>query len=330
MVYRTLVLRLVEIKGKDLFTIYDVENGGVCCCSKYTLEQLVKEYKQPVDGVMLKDDGTLQIIELNLDGAVRIRKSSIICENETKCSAEAILKGLDAKHYPRVKRERRTIGSIVELTIHHKESIVNDVVCKAIQVANNVFLTMNGLIFEQRNDKDYILTIKSSNGSDDEVKLLNSLRDLYDKSCDVEKMRTAVDNDVKRRMAYLEKEKQRIEEWRLSQYNSLDKRSILLYQEQKFLVNQYKYKGVTGEELCKYSFVGNNTVDIDYMRVLIERTSRSFIHTDGLIDRHPVTRGRRISKQEAINIVNGASYLSIDATDKNVIYINTVNDGDIF
>ena len=36
---------IVEVKGKDLYTIYDTEHKGVCCCSMYTLKQLVKDYK---------------------------------------------------------------------------------------------------------------------------------------------------------------------------------------------------------------------------------------------------------------------------------------------
>ena len=33
---------IVEKKEKDLYTIYDVENKGVCCCSLYTIKDLIQ------------------------------------------------------------------------------------------------------------------------------------------------------------------------------------------------------------------------------------------------------------------------------------------------
>lgn len=97
---------VLEIKDRDLFTIYDVEKKGVCCCSAYTLKQLL-EAKIDVIGCNVVN-GKLKVFECDLDGNKRSRKASNCCTDTTKRSFATIVKGLDEKHYPRVKTERKT------------------------------------------------------------------------------------------------------------------------------------------------------------------------------------------------------------------------------
>lgn len=96
---------VIEIKDKDLFTIYDVENKGVCCCSAYTLKQLLSDHNEVLGCKVV--NGKLNVFECDLDGNKRSRKASNCCTDTTKRSAVTIEKGLDEEHYPRVKTERK-------------------------------------------------------------------------------------------------------------------------------------------------------------------------------------------------------------------------------
>lgn len=96
---------VIEIKDKDLFTIYDVEHKGVCCCSAYTLKQLLSDHNEVLGCQVV--NGKLNVFECDLDGNKRSRKASNCCTDTTKRSAVTIEKGLDEAHYPRVKTERK-------------------------------------------------------------------------------------------------------------------------------------------------------------------------------------------------------------------------------
>lgn len=96
---------VIEIKDKDLFTIYDVENKGVCCCSAYTLKQLLSDHNEVLGCQVV--NGKLNVFECDLDGNKRSRKASNCCTDTTKRSAVTIEKGLDEAHYPRLKTERK-------------------------------------------------------------------------------------------------------------------------------------------------------------------------------------------------------------------------------
>lgn len=96
---------LIEIKGKDLFTIYDVENKGVCCCSAYTLKQLLSDRNEVLGCQVV--NGTLNVFECDLSGNKRAKKAPNCCSDLTKRSAVTIEKGLDETHYPRLKAERK-------------------------------------------------------------------------------------------------------------------------------------------------------------------------------------------------------------------------------
>ena len=96
---------VIEIKDKDLFTIYDVEHKGVCCCSAYTLKQLLNDHNEVLGCQVV--NGKLNVFECDLDGNKRSRKASNCCTDTTKRSAVTIEKGLDETHYPRLKTERK-------------------------------------------------------------------------------------------------------------------------------------------------------------------------------------------------------------------------------
>ena len=96
---------VIEIKDKDLFTIYDVEHKGVCCCSAYTLKQLLSDHNEVLGCQVV--NGKLNVFECDLDGNKRSRKASNCCTDTTKRSAVTIEKGLDEAHYPRLKTERK-------------------------------------------------------------------------------------------------------------------------------------------------------------------------------------------------------------------------------
>ena len=96
---------VIEIKDKDLFTIYDVEHKGVCCCSAYTLKQLLSDHNEVLGCQVV--NGKLNVFECDLYGNKRSRKASNCCTDTTKRSAVTIEKGLDEAHYPRLKAERK-------------------------------------------------------------------------------------------------------------------------------------------------------------------------------------------------------------------------------
>lgn len=106
---------LVEIKDKDLFTIYDVKNKGVCCCSAYTLKQLLSDHNEVIGCQIV--NGKLTVFECDLDGNKRVRKASSFCDDITKRSAVTIERGLDERHYPRVKSERKSKQNDVSFII---------------------------------------------------------------------------------------------------------------------------------------------------------------------------------------------------------------------
>ena len=52
-----MVLRLVEVKSNNLYVLYDADGKGVCCCTKYTINQLLNDYNQTIDGVTKTPSG---------------------------------------------------------------------------------------------------------------------------------------------------------------------------------------------------------------------------------------------------------------------------------
>jgi hypothetical protein len=165
-------LKIVEIKGPDLYTIYDSDNGGVCCCSRYTILQLINEFKQDIDGVSIDSKGRLSVTEVGLDGTVRLKKAPILCTAITKRSATTIIKGLDEKHYTRVKQERRSAGSYVELTYVLNSS---EHTRKAIQTAPAAYVTTDGCVINSTQQNVKIASVSVCTPSDDEKQLLDTL-----------------------------------------------------------------------------------------------------------------------------------------------------------
>ena len=167
-----ITLRIVEVKGNDLYTIYDADNGGVCCCSRYTILQLINDYKQNIDGVTIDSKGRLTVTEVGLDGTVRSKKAPIICADTTKRSATTIIKGLDEKHYPRVKQERRSTGSYVYLTYALNRA---EFTRKAIQVAPDAYITIDGCVINSTQQDAKIVAVSVCTPDGDDKQLLDTL-----------------------------------------------------------------------------------------------------------------------------------------------------------
>ena len=143
---------VIEIKDKDLFTIYDVENKGICCCSAYTLKQLLSNHNEVLGCQVV--NGKLNVFECDLSGNKRAKKAPNCCSDTTKRSAVTIEKGLDEAHYPRVKAERKLdVSSVTSKTktINGVDLHINDV--KRFDLKDS---SVTGMIieFDERNVRE--------------------------------------------------------------------------------------------------------------------------------------------------------------------------------
>lgn len=82
---------ILERKGSDLFVIYDMQTKGKCCCSLYTIKQLV-EMGHSVYGYRVIN-GRAVIDECTINGEVRVTKK-VYDIDLTKRSASTIIKGI--------------------------------------------------------------------------------------------------------------------------------------------------------------------------------------------------------------------------------------------
>lgn len=280
---------IVEIKQKDLYTIYDVENKGVCCCSTYTLAQL-QSAGHKITGFTVNSDGKYGVKECGLDGKPRTKKAPIICADETKRSAVTIAKGLDEKHYPRVKQERS--GEAADKTVVTTAQTYNVVIAKnqvvpmrvgdifkfGLQTERNEQLTeFVGVItdvhtynaFGNQDDQRYVLSVVTKDGLS--VANINANQVLFVNSCRLTPdVRNALNNvaDAVLKHTELQKQYNQIrEEQRQEERKIHDKYAPRYDKLNAKMQNQVQQKTSAMEKLMLL----NGTIDGRYMQEYIKQ-----------------------------------------------------------
>lgn len=86
---------VIEKRDNDRFVIYDIENKGSCCCSKYTMKQII-DAGHTIYGVRYNGEniGVNDIVPLLKNGQPRQRMEHYSLVPDTKRSAVTILQGL--------------------------------------------------------------------------------------------------------------------------------------------------------------------------------------------------------------------------------------------
>lgn len=339
--------RIVEIKNNDLYVIYDVDNGGVCCCSRYTLMKLISEYKQQIEGVKL-GKRNLEIQEVGLDGKLRMKKASVICEDETKRSAVTIMKGLSEKQYPRVKQERRSTGSYVKVEISATTNSKYTEELPALQVSGDTFLALNGCIYKSVSAKNmgvheqskkvndyFVKNVQNYTPTVAEKQLLTELYAVLEQQYAINNKTIVANNELDKQIAKLETEKEKLLQKKQQLNNTRDAENKAHIKEMQSIANRYKYKDIKGNELVEYSFMGSSTnsanrVSRECIRYVVERSKRKLLYTHGLAYRHPTTYKQPISKVRAMQIIDSADFLDVDATHSDTIYLNTYSENDMW
>lgn len=343
---------IVEIKEslKDTYVIYDMENKGVCCCSSYTIKQLI-ENNHTVYGAKYNDNGRLKISEVDLQGNLRTKKTGIICKDTTKRSMVTITKGLDEKHYPREVKTKRGNGSCVSIQIKSKDNkkfrLNNLCGCSheydefketGIQVSNGNIITSNGTVIsaefiKEINVKKAVFSsqIKVAEVEEEERKLLEYMYCIYEGILEQNRLITQKSDKIDKQLAELELEQARLKK---EQKNLLDKNFNEKEEKKKFLYDEcmkYQYRDLTGEELVKYSFHSKySTVSKEYIQVLLEKTSRPILYTLGYKWKNPTTQDVKITNEKALKILKNETLIDIDATNSDVIYMNEYSGNDMW
>lgn len=296
---------IVEKKNRDLFVIYDTTNGGVCCCSLYTIKQLVNDYHATIIGF----NGN-KVVECDLDGNVRNKKAPSMCEILTKRSASTIIKGLDEKHYPRTKTVRRCTGSIVEVEFKNETSI-------GIQLSNgDVCLIDNRIVF-----KSNIIKINVTTVDKETEKLLKTLITNKEEITKINNKKKKIEDSYDKKIEKLMKERDAI----LYELNTEIRNNN---ENSKRLCLDYKYKDVTGNEICNYSFCSKSDVSLEFMKVLIKKTTKPIVYTYGLGYRNPTTYRVPITKEKAFEYLDRCM---IDITaETTCIHINEFSGNDMW
>lgn len=109
---------VIEKRDNDRFVIYDIENKGSCCCSKYTMKQIIDAghtiYGVRYNGVNI---GVNDIVPLLKNGQPRQKMEHYSLVPDTKRSAVTILQGLTpSREEKRVMRE----------TLHKRDATIKD------------------------------------------------------------------------------------------------------------------------------------------------------------------------------------------------------------
>lgn len=328
-------LRLVEVKNDDLFVVYDVDNGGVCCCSRYTLMRLISEYKQQIEGVTL-GKRNLEIQEVGLlDGKLRMRKAPVICEDETKRSAVTIMKGLDAKHYPRIKVDRRGDGDLVKIKYNNR-------VILGIQVGQGEYLLEDFVYVSRRKtalsgigDVSGINTLTGIEGIDVETysdatekekQYMQQLKVRFEEVKELIKASDTRVNVMEQQINAMRKKIEVLTKQINEEKDDCKKKSKAIAKFAFGLYNDRRYAGITGEELGMFSFRGSvqgNLIPYEAIPYVLKRTKRKILYTDvrgyslNAIYREPIT------KEQALQIYEKRSYMDFDATDSDYIHITT-------
>lgn len=305
------VFCIVEKKDKDLFTIYDTENKGVCCCSLYTLKDLVKQGCK-INGFCFKN-GKVSIQEVGLDGTPRVKKAPIICEDTTKRSAVTILKGLDEKHYPRVKQNRKgvlgemTVGTVVDISYTCGDITTGTTGVIVKQQNKLMVMTLDGFLVQ----KEFIEDISKKQN------ITNYERIAFERMFKLCNMNESIYEERKNLEARL---------------NKLTEKKIEIDRELskvKQLYNKELYnETVIGNEEFKQSFHGG-MLNKPYVAAVINKTKRPLLYTYGYTWKNPTTLRKSITKEQALDILNKASLLDVTATKDN-IHLNEFSANDMW
>ena len=315
---------IIEIKDKDLFVIYDMGNKGVCCCTKYTITELLKMGHYIYGATIV--NGRLKILECDLNGNIRNKKASNCCDDLTKRSASTILKGLSEKQYPRVKQNRSGLkGECEPGTILLWEKLNRDgkrIKVYCIMLPNGSVILSNGYITSASDVNKDIENFKPVNDLNPNIKA--GLQELYtnrlknmELDLEIQKLQNEISKlNEKKNIINTEKE-------------NIVKKLRSAIDENIFQNNVSKMKEVvTGKEIEKMSFY-HGTFDRARAVAIIEKSSRKCVYTYGLGYRNPTTHNAPRTKKEAIAIVKAGSLIDISFAE-NVISINEYSENDMW
>lgn len=319
---------IIEIKDKDLYVIYDMLNKGVCCCSKYTIKELLNQGHQ-IYGVSVRND-KLNIVECDLQGNIREKKASNSCNDLTKRSASTISRGLDEKHYPRVKQNRSGMiglnnpGSMFLYHTTRKSKNSEDVIKYAVPC----ILMPNGDMMLKSGD---IMLSGEVNRNIDKFEPYNAKENVSNLFMQQYNSKLKI-NDLDVQINKLQGEITKLQGLKNEYINNMRKVSDslrLALAEEKMLedIEEYK-KQVTGKEVLNMSFY-DGTLNVTKAIAIIQKTSRKCRYTYGLKYRNPTTRDVIITKEKAIEKIKTGSLIDIHFRE-DVIDINEYSANDMW
>lgn len=316
---------IIEKKDKDLFVIYDTENKGACCCTGYTIKQLMEKHN--VQGATMKN-GRLNVIEVDLDGKPREKKAPNCCDDLTKRSASTIEKGLDEKHYPRVKQNRSGAKGLFASGDVFFWNGVNDKGEKIQQFCT--FMENGSMCFPNGKYMDALTVNKN-------IKAFTPITDTMSQTVkDFVKHSGKLKADIidcerqivlcQKRIETLQAHKTALETEFKSNYKCLMDVRKKEKEEARILELE---KVIKGNEIEKMDFYSGPQVDVPRAIAIIKKTKRKIVYTYGLKFRNPTTYEVPISKEKAIDIVRENGLLSIDFK-KDIIDIQEVSGSDMW
>lgn len=271
--------------------LYDEKNGGVCCCTIYTLNQLINMGHKIV-GFNGKD-----LYEVDLKGNARENKAPNMCEDLTKRSAVTISKGLDEKKYPRIKK----IRNVEHFKIYKVKDKHNTVTYGFYTPYGNLSLLTGELIKVQDLGNYTIEEVQNVNKAVKDTLL--KIRALREKS-----------RNCAEKIKMLEEERKEINN-EITKVCDNYKLGLIM-------------ENVTGNECMRMSFY-DGTLNRIKAKAIIQKTDRKILYTHGLKYRKPTTYMKDITKEEAYNLISRESFLDINMT-KDYIELNTYSENDMY
>ena len=315
---------IIEVKDKDLFVIYDMENKGACCCTKYTITELLK-MGHNICGAKIVN-GRLKIVECDLNGNIRNKKAPHCCDDLTKRSASTISKGLTEKQYPRVKQNRSGLkGEYDAGTIFFWNTVNSEgkkISLYAVMLPNGCVVRSNGDIIPASEVNKDISKFEPLTNVNPEIKA--GLMEIYNNTL----KRMEIDADIqglKDEIYKLEMKKSTL----ISEKDYVVKKLRSSIDDNIFQNKVSKMKeSVTGKEIEDMSFY-DGTLDRARAVAIIEKSSRKCVYTYGLSYRNPTTHNAPRTKKEAIAIVRNGSLVDVHFR-KDVISINEYSANDMW
>ena len=315
---------IIEVKDKDLFVIYDMENKGACCCTKYTITELLK-MGHNICGAKIVN-GRLKIVECDLNGNIRNKKAPNCCDDLTKRSPSTINKGLSEKQYPRVKQNRSGLkGEYAPGTIFFWNTVNSEgkkISSYAVMLPNGCVVRSNGNVIPSSEVNKDIANFEPLTTVNPEIRA--GLMEIYNNTL----KRMEIDADIqglKDEINKLEMKKSTL----ISEKDYVVKKLRSSIDDNIFQNKVSKFKeSVTGKEIEDMSFY-NGTLDRARAVAIIEKSSRKCVYTYGLSYRNPTTHNAPRTKKEAIAIVRNGGFVDVHFR-KDVISINEYSENDMW